>query len=69
MKTLYPGQQVVTPYCVGRVFSRDSNTKTVRVLHRLSEHYWVVKSYHQESIGHYRGIMWSLSDLHFLNAV
>ena len=57
-----PGQQVVTSYCVGRVFSYDSSTKTVRVLHRLSQHHWVVKSYHRESVGDYRGFMWSMDD-------
>ncbi len=59
---MIPGSQVVTNYCIGRVFSYDSNTKIVRVLHRLSEHHWVVKSYHEDSVGEYRGFMWHMSD-------
>jgi hypothetical protein len=65
---MIPGDAVVTNYCIGRVFSYDSNTKIVRVLHRLSEHHWVVKSHHVESVSEYRGFMWEVSDALGINA-
>ncbi len=57
-----PNQPVVTSYCVGRVLSYDHTTKIVHVLHRLSEHSWVVKQYHKDAVMEYCGIMWTISD-------
>jgi hypothetical protein len=59
---MYPNQQVVTSYCVGRVMSYDPTTQIVRVLHRLSEHSWVVKTHHKDDVMEYRGMMWSMKD-------
>jgi len=58
-----PGDSVVTYYCIGRVFSYNPTQKQVRVLHRLSKHSWVVKNYHSDSVGEYRGIMWCMKDV------
>ncbi len=59
---MYPNQQVVTNYCIGRVLSYDPTTKIVHVLHRLHEHGWVVKKHHEDSVMEYSGVMWSMSD-------
>lgn len=55
-------QPVMTRYCVGRVLYHNPHTKIVRVIHRLSEHSWVVKDHHQDSVGEYRGFMWEMKD-------